>query len=294
MMRLTRASTLAVVVMAAAWNGCGLAFTGEGSALFDDPRDASASRTPIDAWVDGAAPPLPDGDAQIPRDVGSSEDAPRPLDDAAPLLCGTTLTGVVRDFQDTHPDFEKFMGVPDTGIVEPLLGSDGKPVYAGNPVTPSTTGKIDFDQWYRDVPGVNMTLPLSLTLAAGDAGTYAFDDEAFFPIDDQGFGNQGRIHNYHFTVEIHTRFIYRGGEVFLFRGDDDIFVFINGQLAINLGGVHDAESAQVVLDAEATALGMQPGGTYPLDLFFAERHTVESHIRIETTIGSFVDCGGAR
>jgi fibro-slime domain-containing protein len=223
--------------------------------------------------------------------VDPAGDAGADSGDGASALCGTTLMGVVRDFEDTHPDFEKFAGIDDKNIVMPQLGADQKPVYAGNPTTASTTGKTDFDQWYRDTPGINIPIPLSVTLSPNGPNTYSYDNEAFFPIDNQGFGNQGRNHNFHFTVEIHTRFIYRGGEVFNFRGDDDIFVFINGQLAINLGGVHNAESDQVDLDARASQLGMTKGGTYPLDLFFAERHTTESHIRMDTSIGAFVDCG---
>jgi fibro-slime domain-containing protein len=206
-------------------------------------------------------------------------------------LCGTTLVGTVRDLSDTHPDFEKFTNISDKQIVDPMLGADQKPIYAGNPRTPSTTGKENFDAWYHDVPGVNIALPVSIPLLDVGGGTYSFNNDAFFPIDGQGFGNQGRNHNFHFTAEIHTRFIYRGGEVFTFKGDDDIFVFINNRLIINLGGVHEQQTEQVNLDARAAELAITKDGIYPLDLFFAERHTVESHIRIDTTIGSFVDCG---
>jgi fibro-slime domain-containing protein len=209
----------------------------------------------------------------------------------AASLCGTTLLGTVRDFEDTHPDFEKFTGVDDHAMVLGTLGADGKPQYGGQPTTPSTTGKTSFDQWYRDTPGVNVALPLTIALVKGASGTYSFQNDAFFPIDGQGSGNQGRNHNFHFTVEIRTRFIYRGGETFRFTGDDDIFVFINGKKAIDLGGVHEAESASIDLDARAGELGIVAGETYPLVVFSAERHTVESHIRIDTTIGSFVDCG---
>jgi fibro-slime domain-containing protein len=225
-------------------------------------------------------PPIITTDASA-RDVTSSDGG----------LCGTTLVGTVRDLQDSHPDFEKFTNISDKAIVQTMLGTDQKPVYAGNPRTPSTTGKENFDAWYHDVPGVNMALPVSIPLTNTGQGTYSFNNDAFFPIDGQGFGNQGRNHNFHFTAEIHTRFIYRGGEAFTFKGDDDIFVFINQRLVINLGGVHAQQTEQVNLDARAAELGISQGGIYGLDLFFAERHTVESHIRIDTTIGSFVDCG---
>lgn len=200
--------------------------------------------------------------------------------------CNSTLKAVVRDFQVSHPDFEDFLG-SDKGIVQKDLGADGKPVYAGNPNTPTTSGKEAFDQWFRDVPGVNMTIPSEITLAPVGGGMYTYDNSAFFPIDGQGFGDEGNVHNYHFTLELRTQFQYKGGEVFTFTGDDDLFTFINGKLAIDLGGVHGAESQTVDLDAMAAELGITVGKTYPLDFFFAERHTSESNFRIDTTIGCF-------
>lgn len=200
--------------------------------------------------------------------------------------CGSTLKGIVRDFSVSHPDFEDFLG-EDKGIVQSLLGMDGKPVYAGNPTTPTTTGQANFDQWYRDVPGINIAIPYDITLIPVGDGVYTYDNSAFFPIDGQGFGDEGNVHNYHFTLELRTQFQYKGGEVFTFTGDDDLFTFINGRLAINLGGVHGAQSQTVDLDAMAAELGISVGNTYPLDFFFAERHTSESNFRIDTTIGCF-------
>ena len=204
--------------------------------------------------------------------------------------CGTSLTGMIRDFTDAHPDFEHSMG-DDRGIVLADLGKDGKPVYAGEAGNPTTHGQTPFNQWYRDTPGVNASQPFTLTLKDGGNGVFSFEDGEFFPIDGKLLGNQGRPHNYHFTFELHTKFRYSGGEVFTFTGDDDVFVFVNGKLGIDLGGVHGAESQTIKLDASAVALGIVRGGTYALDFFFAERHTVDSHFRIDTEL-TFIDCGG--
>ena len=69
-------------------------------------------------------------------------------------------------------------------------------------------------------------------------------------------------------------------------------MFINGQLAIDLGGVHEAEDQAIALDAAAARLGIAPGNEYALDFFQAERHVTESNFQIETTL-EFTDCGAS-
>jgi fibro-slime domain-containing protein len=206
----------------------------------------------------------------------------------APTRCGNTLTGVLRDFKQDHPDFE-YRVEEDPGIVQETLGADDKPVYAGLDGNPTTTGQENFDQWFRDVPGVNQAVSFPITLTR-TGGVHTYENNAFFPLDGQGFGNEGNAHNYHFTFELHTTFQYAGGETFKFVGDDDLFVFINKKLAIDLGGVHGSMTGEVNLDADAGKLGISRGQVYALDFFFAERHTVDSHFRVDTNL-DFVDCG---
>ena len=118
-----------------------------------------------------------------------------------------------------------------------------------------------------------------------DPSVYTYENYTFFSIAGDGFGNEhtdnyGNPHNYHFTCELHTAFTYNGGETSSFLGDDDLWVFIGDDLVIDLGGLHTAMNASVDLDT----LGLIPGDSYNLDLFFAERHTVESNFRIDTSI----------
>jgi len=205
-----------------------------------------------------------------------------------------TLSGTVRDFSDQHPDFERnpgdtssdgtvFKYGDDQGITTDELGSDSKPVYAGGSY--STTNKNNFDQWYRNVSGVNQSQEFNITLKDNDNdGVYRYENTDFFPINEQLMGNEGRNKNFHFTYELHNRFTYQGGEVFNFSGDDDVWVYINGQKVIDIGGVHPRKDASVDLDEVASDIGLVVGESYDFNFFFAERHTTNSNFIIETTI----------
>jgi fibro-slime domain-containing protein len=230
------------------------------------------------------------------------------------------IVGVVRDFRgfnvaNGQPDFEHFSGGGTKGLVQATLGTDSKPVYTGiceanNPGSPtcpdgqSTTSKANFDQWYRFTDGVNKPYLVYFFFQANPGESIiTFDSQFFFPLDNAGWqapgvaggdmplgGNDNKPHNFSFTTELHTKFKYGGGETFTFEGDDDLWVFMNQKLAIDLGGLHAALRSTIDVDASAGMLGLVKGSTYALDLFHAERHSTASHFRVETTL-SLVDCG---
>jgi fibro-slime domain-containing protein len=238
-------------------------------------------------------------------------------DDANP--CGTTIPVLYRDMKFStepggHPDFENFVGQDDIGcgIVQSILAADHTPVFQASygsakrlvnngvfdkcvpwDYVPSMTivqSATTFQSWYHTDPQFSKEVKGTLALAETPAGSgkYVYDSAAFFPIDNQGWGNSpGQSHNFSFTTEIHLLFGYVSGQKFTFRGDDDLWIFVNNKLALDLGGCHNALEATIDFDAQAAALGITRGETYPMDIFHAERHTTASNFRLETNISCF-------
>ncbi|MCG3124027.1 MAG: hypothetical protein GIKADHBN_02467 [Phycisphaerales bacterium] len=233
-----------------------------------------------------------------------------------------------------HKDFQAYSGSTTVGLVSADLGSDGKPVPAslrgkkistefknksgkninpalynaalgdvkGSLVNGDTGNGIysydSFNQWYRDVAGVNVSKSINLSLKrVANTNRYVFDsavDEpyksrgGFFPINGEMYGNYannsaGKMSNFHFTTEVETEFVYEKGkgQVFTFTGDDDVWVFVAGKMVIDLGGLHSKKEQTIDLDR---LTWLNDGQVYQLKVFHAERRTTESNFRIETTI----------
>jgi fibro-slime domain-containing protein len=90
-------------------------------------------------------------------------------------------------------------------------------------------------------------------------------------------------HNFHFTTEVKYWFQYdaAGSATLDFTGDDDVWVFVNGTLAVDIGGLHPPKNGSVTIDdASAASFGLEDTKVYAISIFHAERKVEGSSFRL--------------
>jgi fibro-slime domain-containing protein len=233
-----------------------------------------------------------------------------------------------------HVDFQHFPGNGRgyAGIAQPTLGPAGVPVHvagcfptpgAGYPslltangcppgnANPTWDPAIDwFGMWYVDNATYNKTVVSTLTLPPMGNGAFQYSSDEFYPIGMSGWGyTPGYTRNYGFTSIVRTWFEYTGTASLSFYGDDDVWVYLNKKLAVDLGGTHQQARGSVTLDAAnghgyvcdfvapgnaypspacSAALanghdvdfGLKVGSVYEIVVFQAERFTTESNYQL--------------
>jgi len=178
---------------------------------------------------------------------------------------------------DTSPNLATACGP----LVADTEGTAGADTFAG------VTDAYTFGQWFRDVPGVNAAKKADVKLTLAGDGMYEYITDAFYPIDGKLYGNEGSAHNHYFTFEIPATFVYNActNQMFVFQGDDDAWLFVDGMLVMDLGGML-AGVPQVV---EMDRLGLTDGETYDMRFFYARRQATSARFAMRTNIDLIPD-----
>lgn len=200
------------------------------------------------------------------------------------------------------------------GMVEPLLGANGVPKRNSSNFPADCHGTDYLDYWFlpleigEDASGKKYTnstcrdLELELdkegywfgqkNSQSPERGLFFLDDFQYLDeaqtvpnIFYDRLNGSGGYHNFGFTMKFQAKFEYVRGQKFEFKGDDDVWVFINNRLVVDIGGQHAEVSGAVDLDT----LGLTEGKEYPFHIFYVERHTSSSNFMMRTSMDLHTD-----
>ncbi len=182
------------------------------------------------------------------------------------------------------------------GLLESKLGNDGLPEPADNSCKQGT-----IKEWFQEdissgksnktCTDLIMRPNINGVYEANHAGIYNDWEgvNGFFPLDTFEHDNNYRNlksednksdHNYHYCMKVHTQFTYAPNQVFNFIGDDDVWVFIDGEIALDLGGVHGPADGKIILDD--VIADDKKKGKHDFHLFYCERRLTQSNLLIQT------------
>jgi len=198
-----------------------------------------------------------------------------------PVYTGTTGQGISIDSKASFAEwYRTTTGVNHPTSAKLALWKNSKGSYVNR-------YGANGEQWKPGIDGNPLFFPVdqdTFTPASEFAAAQVpafYDPSLPFDVDQNG---KQRLHNFSFTSEVRYWFKYESGNTYEldFVGDDDVWVFINKKLAVDLGGLHSPASGTVNLDtATATKLGdLKTGNVYEVAVFQAERHTTASSYKL--------------
>ncbi len=139
---------------------------------------------------------------------------------------------------------------------------------------PGMQTDIDYDTAYKDTAVYD-----SLAFKSLGNGNYEFVNDSFFPLDGQGFGNEGENHNYAFTMRFNLYFPKTYGSSITINSSDDSWVFLNWTRFIDLGGAHPRLNHDTTVTIDTSNY---PGASImSLFVFFANRGSASSFFKIK-------------
>ncbi len=129
--------------------------------------------------------------------------------------------------------------------------------------------------------GVNRPVVHPITLNR-NGDVYEYFSEAFYPINDRLFGNEGGSNNTSFTYVIAAHFTFDAchNQFIELQGGDGMWLYLDDRLVIDLGGVGPAEPQHIELDR----LSLVDGREYVARMFFAQRRTTGSTFGLSTNV----------
>lgn len=160
-------------------------------------------------------------------------------------------------------------------------------------LTDNGTGTYSFEAGYSDNPKYVDYDRTNGTISQGTGGTATV---GFYPLDGLGYEQSGLLtktsaidstHNGGFTLRGESQFVYNEASnlYFTFTGDDDVYMYINGTLALDLGGAHGRNSKTVELNKlDPVKYGLVEGQVATFTFFYMERCSDASTFGIETNM----------